>query len=48
MKGERFMVTLNPEQLKMLKALSKQTGASIAFLIRKAIDEKYLKRGKRK
>jgi predicted DNA-binding protein len=38
---KRIVITLEPEQRKALDKISNDTGASIAFLIRRSID-KYL------
>jgi len=47
-KGERFIVTLDKQHKQVLKAISEKTGASIAFLIRRALDQVYLKGGNKK
>lgn len=43
---KRFLLTFSEEQLAALKKLSKQTGAPVAELIRRAVDA-YLKKGKK-
>jgi predicted DNA-binding protein len=42
----RTNIYLTPDQVKRLKALNEKTGAAVAELIRRAVDE-YLKKRKR-
>ena len=43
---QRTNIYLRPDQMKQLKALNKETGAPVAELVRRAVDEYLAKRAK--
>ena len=45
---QRTNIYLTPDQMKQLKALNEKTGAPIAELVRRAVDEYLRKRAKEK
>ena len=45
---DRTNIYLRPDQMKKLKALNEKTGAPVAELIRRAVDEYLAKRAKEK